>query len=91
MGHFTPKIKIVQEVLLTGIPWTPKSASTKKVDRLGPIPQLWGGHRLTPGEKTSNRAREPGAEASGDPGGKPAAVLTLRLISHPALDGQKVN
>ena len=34
LGHFTPKVRIFQEVLLNGIRWIVKRPSTKKADSL---------------------------------------------------------
>ena len=57
LGYFTPNIRIFQGVLLTGIRWTPKPASTKKADSLKPILRLLGGDGLASENKSSRQGR----------------------------------
>ena len=92
-GHFTPKMRIFQEVLRTAIRWTPKPASTKKkkIDHLGFLPSLLGGDRLTLGEKTSDRLREPGAESAGQSRSQTWGSSDFAADRPPALNGQQLN
>ena len=81
LGHFTPKVRIFQEVLLNGIRWIVKRPSTKKADSLKPILRLLGGDGLASGNKSSrqgrNRAQRGRAIPESSRRGKQTTILII--------------